>query len=144
MVSSRWKEGLPRRVASGLLVGVAYGVIYFLILSSVESLLPPGQPSPLSNLGLLFGVIIGLSVVSKVASGSIFEFFFSGGKSVVLIGYLIFALDGGVITGEFPVEGQVISVVINGSVLLAVAVSAELVSLAKAVIQAIGFLEERA
>ena len=85
-------------------------------------------------------VYISLMIVGELASGTIFQYFFNVAKALFVIGYLIFSLKGGI----FGLTFQNVSLMVDLRLFLAIAMLLSLLGLAKSVLQAINYMNEKA
>jgi uncharacterized ion transporter superfamily protein YfcC len=85
-------------------------------------------------------VYICLMIIGELASGTIFQHFFSAAKALFVIGYLILSLNGGI----FDVTFQNINLMVDLRLFLMVVTLVSLLGLAKSVLQAINYMSEKA
>jgi len=85
-------------------------------------------------------VYILLMIVGELTSGTIFQYFFSVAKALFVIGYLIFSLNGGILSLTF----QNVSLMVDLRLFLAIAMLLSLLGLAKSVLQAVNYMSEKA
>lgn len=85
-------------------------------------------------------VYLFLMILGEITSGTVFQHFFGAAKALFVILYLIFSLNGGVITLYF----QGAQLMVDIRLFLMVAILLSLLGFAKSVLQAINFLNEKA
>ena len=133
---------LPRVFKAALLVVITYLPLYF--LSSFISPVKPFFPwyEPLTN---IFAVIFTIFLVVGVfSSGTVFQYVFGVARTLALMIFFIYALNGGVIALTVPVEGASINVMLDVTVVLAMLVLICLLGIGKNVVQAIDFMSRKA
>jgi hypothetical protein len=85
-------------------------------------------------------VYITLMIIGEFTAGTVYQYFFSAAKTLFVIGYLILSLNGGMIGATF----ESISLLIDLRLFLVVAMVLSLLGLAKSVMQAVNFMNEKA
>jgi len=135
---------IVKAMIKGALWFVFLYVLPTLILSSLLSFLPEGAHGILygyEQLLMVFAVITVFFVVaSELTSGTIFQHMFNIGKTLILMVFIVLALEGGIISIDF----QNINIVADLTVILILLLAIDLVGLAKSVLQAVNFLSEKA
>lgn len=119
--------------------GILFYVIYFVLwmfLAPVSDMVPGLQ----QMIETFIMVYILLMIVGELASGTIFQYFFNVAKALFVIGYLIFSLNGGI----FGLTFQNVSLMVDLRLFLAIAMLLSLLGLAKSVLQAINYMNEKA
>jgi len=119
--------------------GILFYAIYFVLwmfLAPISDMVPGFQ----QMIETFVIVYICLMIVGELASGTIFQYFFNVAKALFVIGYLIFSLKGGI----FGLTFQNVSLMVDLRLFLAIAMLLSLLGLAKSVLQAINFLNEKA
>jgi hypothetical protein len=120
-------------------VKVILAIIVYVLLSQVlapASVFIPGLQDMIATFLLVY---VALMVVSDLFSGTIFQHFFSGAKSLFVIAYLIFSLNSGLLDYTF---GNV-NLILDVRLFLIVAMLLELVGFAKSMMQAVNFVSEK-
>jgi len=120
----------------GILFYLLYIVLWMMFLAPVATVLP-GLQRMIETFVMVYVVLI---IVSELTSGTIFQYFFDAVKSLFMIGYLIMALGG----GTMSITMQNINLAIDLHVFLGIIMLLSLLGLAKAVLQAINFMSEKA
>jgi uncharacterized ion transporter superfamily protein YfcC len=117
---------------------VIIGVIYVLLLQVLApaSVMIPGLQEIVATFVIVYVVLM---VVGDLTSGTILQHFFSGAKSLFVIGYLIFSLNSGILDYTF---GNV-NLIIDVRLFLIVAMLLGLLGLAKSILQAINYVNEK-
>jgi hypothetical protein len=85
-------------------------------------------------------VYIFFIIVGELTSGTIFQHFFNTAKALFLILFLIFSLK----TGLVGITFQNVSLIVDLRLFLTVAILLSLLGLAKSMLQAINFLNQKA
>jgi uncharacterized ion transporter superfamily protein YfcC len=117
---------------------VIIGVIYVLLLQVLApaSVMIPSLQEIVATFVIVYVVLM---VVGDLTSGTIFQHFFNGAKSLFVIGYLIFSLNSGILDYTF---GNV-NLIIDVRLFLIVAMLLGLLGLAKSILQAINYVNEK-
>jgi DMSO/TMAO reductase YedYZ heme-binding membrane subunit len=127
---------IVKAVVKGIFWFVFLYVLPTFILSFITSSLPEGMPNIFSDYEQLLGVftivVVFFIVASELTSGTIFQHMFNVGRALVLMGFIVVALEGGVMSIDFQ------------SIRIAADLTIDLLMLAKSVLQAINFLGEKA
>jgi len=135
---------IAKAVIKGLLWFVFLYVLPTFMFSFLVSNLPEGAPNIFSHyeqLALVFAVVVVFFVVaSELTCGTIFQHAFNIGRALILMVFVVYALEGGIITMEF----QNMHIIADLTIYLVVLLAINLVGLAKSVFQAISFLSEKA
>ena len=119
--------------------GILFYAIYFVLwmfLAPISDMVPGFQ----QMIETFVIVYICLMIVGELASGTIFQYFFNVAKALFVIGYLIFSLKGGI----FGLTFQNVSLMVDLRLFLAIAMLLSLLGLAKSVLQAINYMNEKA
>ena len=119
--------------------GILFYAIYFVLwmfLAPISDMVPGFQ----QMIETFVMVYILLMIVGELASGTIFQYFFNVAKALFVIGYLIFSLKGGI----FGLTFQNVSLMVDLRLFLAIAMLLSLLGLAKSVLQAINYMNEKA
>jgi hypothetical protein len=135
------KKGIRKNISRLLktTVKVILAIIVYVLLSQVlapASVFIPGLQDMIATFLLVY---VALMVVSDLFSGTIFQHFFSGAKSLFVIAYLIFSLNSGLLDYTF---GNV-NLILDVRLFLIVAMLLELVGFAKSMMQAVNFVSEK-
>jgi uncharacterized ion transporter superfamily protein YfcC len=126
------------RVLKTTIKAVIIGVIYVLLLQVLApaSVMIPSLQEIVATFVIVYVVLM---VVGDLTSGTIFQHFFNGAKSLFVIGYLIFSLNSGILDYTF---GNV-NLIIDVRLFLIVAMLLGLLGLAKSILQAINYVNEK-
>ena len=119
--------------------GILFYAIYFVLwmfLAPISDMVPGFQ----QMIETFVMAYILLMIVGELASGTIFQYFFNVAKALFVIGYLIFSLNGGI----FGLTFQNVSLMVDLRLFLAIAMLLSLLGLAKSVLQAINYMNEKA
>jgi len=119
--------------------GILFYGIYFVLwmfLASISEIVPGFQ----QMVETFVMVYILLIIIGELTSGTIFQYFFNVAKALFVIGYLIFSLKGGI----FGLTFQNVSLMVDLRLFLAIAMLLSLLGLAKSVLQAINYMNEKA
>lgn len=130
---------IAKAVIKGLLVLVFFYIIPTMLLSSLSEL-SPEIASRYEQLLLTFvAIILFFTVASELTAGTIFQHGFNIGKAIILMIFIIFALEGGIVF----LDMQGLQLVADLRIYLAMLLTIDLLGLAKSVLQALNFLSER-
>jgi len=126
------------KVLKTTIKAVIIGVIYVLLLQVLApaSVMISGLQEIVATFVIVYVVLM---VVGDLTSGTIFQHFFNGAKSLFVIGYLIFSLNSGILDYTF---GNV-NLIIDVRLFLIVAMLLGLLGLAKSILQAINYVNEK-
>jgi len=145
-------KSLLRRIFPKIVRAAIKGVIWFvflyvlptLIFSFLVSILPEGAPNIFSFYQQLFvvfaAIVVFFVVAGELTSGTIFQHMFNIGKALILIVFIVLALEGGVI----EIDLQNIHILADLTIYLVMLLTIDFIGLAKSVLQAISFLSEKA
>ena len=145
------EKAMPR-VLKAAIMGIIAFFIYYLLPTLLFSMfptenLPTGFGSFFSryeNLVYIFaGIMICFAVAIQLLSGTVFKHVFSIAKAITVMTYLIFALDGGLLALDLPIEGTVISIEANLTAFLIILILVNLLALAKNMLEMISFLSRK-
>jgi len=142
-IKSLFRKMLPRivkAVVKGLLWFVFLYVVPMFIISSLYEMAPEIFSSYGQLLQVFVAIILFFVVASELTSGTIFQHAFNIGKALVLMIFIVYALQGGIISLDI----QSIRVLADLRIYLAMLLSIDFLGLAKSILQAINFLSEKA
>lgn len=125
-----------KATVKGVLFYAVYFVLWTMFLASAAAIIPGLQ----QMIETFIMVYVFLIIVSELASGTIFQFFFNAAKALFTIGYLILSLKGG--TMGMTIEN--VNLVVDLRIFLAIAMLLSLLGLAKSILQAVNFMSEKA
>jgi len=149
-------ESLLRKILPNVIKATLKGSIMFLLTYLLPTLLMDTMmlpdtllemPSEYTTLLLAFSaIVVFFTVVTELSSGTIFQHAFGASRALVLIMYFIYALNGGVITSDFQIPGQLqfVHIFADLRAFLAVLIVLNLLGFAKSMFGAINFLAESA
>ena len=120
-------------IKAALLYGVYFVLSMF--LAPISDVVPGFQ----QMVETFVTVYLFLMILGEITSGTVFQHFFGAAKALFVILYLIFSLNGGVITLYF----QGAQLMVDIRLFLMVAILLSLLGFAKSVLQAINFLNEK-
>ncbi len=124
---------LKATIKAALLYGVYFVLSMF--LAPISDVVPGFQ----QMVETFVTVYLFLMILGEIMSGTVFQHFFGAAKALFVILYLIFSLNGGVITLYF----QGAQLMVDIRLFLMVAILLSLLGFAKSVLQAINFLNEK-
>lgn len=119
--------------------GILFYAIYFVLwmfLAPISDMVP-GFQQMIETFVIVYILLI---IIGELTSGTIFQYFFNVAKALFVIGYLIFSLNGGI----FGLTFQNVSLMVDLRLFLAIAMLLSLLGLAKSVLQAINYMNEKA
>lgn len=134
---------LPR-IVKATIKALLYFVFLYVLPTLLIAQVTKIAPELFGNYGQLLkfyvAVIIFFVVASELTSGTIFQYGFAIGKTLILMIFFIFALNGGTMALDF----RMIHVLIDLRIILGLVIILDLLELAKSMLQAINFLSEKA
>jgi hypothetical protein len=114
-------------------------VIYFL-LASVLAPLSGFVPGLVESIEVFVAIYIMLMIMSDITTGTVFQHFFSTAKALFFMAYLLLSVGDGIFSGAFGNS----TITVNLTLFYSLAVLFSLLGLAKTILQAINFMNERA
>lgn len=119
--------------------GILFYGIYFVLWMFVAPIseMVPGFQQMIETFVMVYILLI---IIGELTSGTIFQYFFNVAKALFVIGYLIFSLKGGI----FGLTFQNVSLMVDLRLFLVIAMLLGLLGLAKSVLQAINYMNEKA
>jgi len=130
---------IAKAVIKGILWFVFLYVVPMFIISSLSELAPELFSSYGQILPLFVSIILFFVVASELTSGTIFQHAFNIGKALILMIFIVVALEGGIIALDF----HGFHLLADLKIYLAMLLTIDLLGLAKNVLQAINFLSEK-
>jgi len=130
---------IVKAVVKGLLWFIFLYVVPMFIISSLSTLAPELFSRYEQLLPIFVTFTLFFVVASELTSGTIFQHAFNIGKALILMIFIVVALEGGIVALDF----QVLHLVADLRVYLAMLLTIDLLGLAKSVLQAINFLSEK-
>ncbi|UCE29447.1 MAG: hypothetical protein JSV85_01590 [Candidatus Bathyarchaeota archaeon] len=146
------EKAMPR-VLKAAVVGITAFFLYYLLPTLLFSMLPTESLPPefgsffsrYENLVYVFaGIMICFAVAIQLSSGTVFKHVFSIAKAIIVMLYLIFAFDGGLLALNLPVEETVVGLEANLTTFLTILILVNLLSLAKSMLEMISFFSRKA
>jgi len=125
-----------KATVKGVIFYVVYFVLWITFLAQAAAIFPGLQ----QMIETFVTVYIVLIILGELTSGTIYQFFFDAAKSLFMIGYLILSLNG----GKLGIAVQNVNLVVDIRIFLTIVTLLSLLGLAKAILQAINFMSERA
>jgi len=118
--------------------GILFYGVYFVLWMFLAPMseMVPGLQQMIETFVMIYIVLM---ILGELASGTVFQYFFSAAKALFLICYLILSLNGGV----FGVTFQNINLVVDFRLFLSIVTLLSLLGLAKSVLQAVNYMNER-
>jgi hypothetical protein len=120
----------------------AKAVVFYLAYFFISSFLGPLSqviPGFQQSVEAFVTVYICLIIISEMTAGTVYQYFFNVAKALFVILYMILALKGGIMGFNF----QDVSIVVDLSFFFIVAMLLSLLGLARSVLQAINYLNQR-
>ena len=134
---------LPR-IAKAVIKGILWFIFLYVVPMSIISSLSQLAPELFSRyeqlLPVFVAIVLFFVVASELTSGTIFQHAFNIGKALILMIFIVVALEGGI----FALDFQGFHLVADLRIYLAMLLTIDLLGLAKSVLQAINFLSEKA
>jgi len=132
-----------KKIVFNALKATIKGVIFYLIYMFAWSFLSPLAamvPGLQQAVEAFVIVYITLMIIGQLTSGTIYEHFFNTAKALFVIGFLMMSLKSGIFSASF--ENMTFLIDLRLFIVLAMLLS--LLGLAKAVMQAISFINQKA
>jgi len=135
------RKFVPRIIKAALLVVITYLPLYFLsaFVEPFQSFFPWYEP--LTN--IFAAVFIIFLVVGVFTSGTVYQYVFGVARTLVVMIFFIYALNGGIVTLAVPNEGASVNIMVDLRVILAMLVLVCLLGIGKNVVQAIDFVSAK-
>jgi len=136
---SKRKQQIISKLLKATIKAVIFYGIYFVLsmfLTPISEIVPSFQ----QTVELFVMVYISLMIIGELTRGTVFQHFFNTAKVFFVMLYLIFSLKRGIINIPF----QNISLMIDLRLFMAIAMLLSLLGLAKCMLQAINYLNEKA
>ena len=127
-------KALKATVKGTLFYGIYF--VLWMFLAPIAEIIP-GFQQMVETFVIVYIVFI---IIGELTSGTIFQYSFNVAKALFVIGYLIFSLNGGI----FGLTLENVSLMIDLRLFLAIAVLLGLLGLAKSVLQAVNYMNEKA
>ncbi len=137
-----FKSDLRRMIFRALKATIKGALVYAIYFIAWGFIDPVAQmvPGLQESLEAFVVVYIVLMVIGEFTSGTIYQHFFGAAKALFVIAYMILSLNGGIMSMAF--EG--INLLVDLRLFLVIAMTLSLLGLAKSVVQAINFMNEKA
>jgi len=136
--SKKRLRGFVLKVLKATVTGIIFYAIYFvawMFLAPIAELIPGFQ----QMVETFVIVYITLMIIGELTSGTVFQHFFNAAKALFVIGYLILSLQGGI----FGITVENVNLMVDLRLFLIIAMLLSLLGLAKSVLQAINYLNEK-
>jgi hypothetical protein len=137
-ISGRIRKNVPKIVKAAVKATMVC-VVYFIVIQFLEpifAMIPSLQPM----IQTFVIVYVVLMIIGDLASGTLFQHVFNAAKALFAIIYLIFFLNAGIVEYTFGA----VNLIVDLRLFLIVAMLLWLLGLAKAVLQAINYVSEKA
>jgi len=138
-----FKKLLPR-IAKAIIKGALWFVLLYFVPLFIVSTLSQFAPEIFSSftqiLSVYVVIIVFFVVASELTSGTIFQHVFNIGKALILMAFIVFALEGGIMSIDF----ENIRILADLRIYLIILLAMDLLGLAKSLLQTINFLSEKA
>ena len=127
------------RVLKAMIKAVIVYALYFFLMQFLApvSELVPGFQQLVETFVIVYIVLM---VLGTLTSGTIFQYFFNTAQSLYVMLYLLLSLNGGTLSVGF----ENVSLMVDLRLFLMIVILLSLLGLAKSVLQAVNFLNERA
>jgi len=139
---SLFRKMLPRvvkAVVKCLLWFIFLYVVPMFIISSLSEFAPELFSRYEQMLPVFVAIILFFVAAGELTSGTIFQHAFNIGKALILMIFIVVALEGGIVALDF----QGFHLIADLRIYLAMLLTIDLLGLAKSVLQAINFLAEK-
>ena len=118
---------------------VAFIVVIYMLCSQILAQISVPIPGLQGMITTFVIVYVAFMIISDLTSGSILQHFFNGAKSVFVIAYFIFSLNSGILDYTFGNMNLMVDV----RLFVMLVMLFGLLGLAKSIIQAISFMNEK-
>ena len=135
------RKFVPRIIKAALLVIITYLPLYF-----ISTFIEPFQgffPWYMPTTNLFAAVFMIFLVVGVFTSGTVYQYVFGVARTLVVMIFFIYALNGGIVTLAVPNEGATVNIMVDLRVILAMLVLVCLLGIGKNVVQAIDFVSAK-
>jgi uncharacterized ion transporter superfamily protein YfcC len=132
-----------RRITVNVMKAIIKSVIFYVVYYFLWTLFAPASqfiPGLQTMFETFFIIYIILMIVGELTNGTIYHYFFSGAKTLFVISYMIMSLGGGIIGLSY----ENISLLVDLRLFVVIAMLLGTLGLAKSVLQAINFMNEKA
>jgi len=132
-----------RRITINVVKAIIKSVLFYMVYYFLWSLFAPASqfiPGLQTMFETFFVVYIVLMVIGELTAGTIYQYFFSAAKTLFVISYMIMSLGGGIIGMTY----ENISLLVDLRLFVVIAMLLGTLGLAKSVLQAINFMNEKA
>jgi hypothetical protein len=136
---SSFVKGLVWKMLKATIKGIIYYVLYLLVWSFIAPLAAM-VPELQTMVEAFMTVFIVLMIFGELTSGTIYQHFFNAARALFVMGYMIVSLQGGILGFNF----ENVSLMIDIRFFIVFALLLSLVGLAKTVLQAINYMNEKA
>lgn len=127
-------KALKAFIKAALFYGLYF--VFSMFLTPISDAVP-GFQKTIESFVMIYILMV---VVGELTSGTIFQHFFNSAKALFVMLYLIFALRGGIVGMAL----QDVNLIVDLRWFLTIAILLSLLGLAKSIVQAVQFLNERA
>ena len=136
-------KSIFRDVSFSVLKATVKATIFYVIYLFVASLLAPlfGLiPGFMESIEAFVAVYIVLMILSNLTERTVFQHFFSTARALFFMAYLLFSIGDGVVSVSY----ENFNLTLNLTMFYIIAMTLSLLSFARAILQAISFMSERA
>ena len=136
------KRGIRKNVLKVVKAAVKATIVIVIYAILIQFLAPISSifPSLQQMIQTFIIVYVVMMIISDLASGTFFQHVFNGAKALFVMIYLVFFLNAGI----FEYTSGSLSLTVDLRLFLVIAMMLELLGLAKAVLQAINYVSEKA
>jgi len=135
------KKIVPRVFKAALWGFITYLLVYYPLTLIYPFELLPFAYNQLFN--VFVTIVVFFAVVTKLFSGTILEYAFSIAKTLIIITYFFYVLNGGIISLTVPVSETTVNLVLDLRTFLSMLIFVNLLALAKSILQATDFLARK-
>ena len=135
------RKFVPKIIKAALLVIITYLPLYFLsaFMEPFQSFVP-WYGSTTDMFAVVFAIFL---VVGVFTSGTVYQYIFGAGRSVLTMIFFIYTLNSGIINLALPIEGASINIMVDLTIILAMIVLVCLLGVGKNIMQAISFVSAK-
>lgn len=140
----RFLENILPKILKATVKGLLWFFLFYalptLLLSELPEEVLPGYTQLISTFAI---VVVFFIVVSELLAGTIFQHALNMGKALVFMAFFVYALNGGFMAFDLPMELGKVHIEADLRVYLAMLLIINFLALAKSLLQAVDYLAKR-
>ncbi len=136
------QKALPRILKALIWGSLTFLIVYYLpVMVYPQDILPIDYITPLIQFA---AIAVFFAITGQLFSGTIIGCGFGVARAIVFIAYFCMVSDGGVFSITFPVDENIINLVLDLRLFLLMIIAVNLLGIAKNILEAISILSEDA